>query len=210
MKAGAADNAPAFIAAFWDGCEEVRGQYPEVGLPDVDIVNGILFDHGVPYEIRPPELLARNPQTPIPVQAPEKSIGERSVELVHASLVQADRLLLEQRHARPCRISSGSLRPCRLRSRGSAPGPERSRANMSTTSSGTCAPSTPAARWPEALGWMTRMHGFLSSPSGGDVRHGTQLAADVSPTLKEAHLYCNLTRSYIGYLLAEIADLNSA
>lgn len=40
----------------------------------------------------------------------------------------------------------------------------------------------------------------------GPVRHGTQLAADVSPTLKEAHLYCNLTRSYINYLLAELAE----
>ncbi len=58
----------------------------------------------------------------------------------------------------------------------------------------------------EALGWMTKMHGFLSSPGGGGVRHGTQLAADVSPTLNEAHLYCNLTRSYINYLLAELAN----
>ena len=59
----------------------------------------------------------------------------------------------------------------------------------------------------QALDWMSKMHGFLSSPSGGGVRHGTQLSADVSPSLKEAHLYCNLTRSYINYLLAEIAEL---
>ena len=58
----------------------------------------------------------------------------------------------------------------------------------------------------EALGWMSKMHGFLSSPGGGGVRHGTQLAADVSPSIREAHLYCNLTRSYINYLLAELAE----
>lgn len=57
----------------------------------------------------------------------------------------------------------------------------------------------------EALGWMSKMHGFLSSPRGGGVRHGTELAADVSPSIREAHLYCNLTRSYINYLLAELA-----
>ncbi len=51
----------------------------------------------MPYEVRSPDLLARNPQNPIPVLAPEKSIGERAVELIHASLDQADRLLLEQR-----------------------------------------------------------------------------------------------------------------
>lgn len=55
---------------------------------------------------------------------------------------------------------------------------------------------------------MTKMHGYLSSPGGGGVRHGTQLAADVSPTLREAHLYCNLTRSHINYLLAELAEQN--
>lgn len=72
LMAAMADNAPAFIAAFWDGCEEVRGQYPEVGLPDVDIVNGILFDHGVPYEIRP-----RSLWTSYGLWTPESAWGSR-------------------------------------------------------------------------------------------------------------------------------------
>lgn len=209
MMAGAADNAPAFIAAFWDGCEEVRGQYPEVGLPDVDIVNGILFDHGVPYEIRPPELLARNPQTPIPVQAPEKSIGERSVELIHASLVQADRLLLEQRPRQAVQEILWLLETVSTAFQGIDTGTGTVAGKYFNEIIRDLRGKHHSRTLAEALGWMTKMHGFLSSPSGGGVRHGTQLAADVSPTLKEAHLYCNLTRSYIGYLLAEIAELDS-
>jgi hypothetical protein len=59
----------------------------------------------------------------------------------------------------------------------------------------------------QVLTWITAMHGFLSSPTGGGVRHGTDLAATVSPTPAEARLYCNLTRSYVNFLLAEIVRL---
>ncbi|OYX52081.1 MAG: hypothetical protein B7Y97_02720 [Sphingomonas sp. 32-66-10] len=207
LMAGAAENAPAFIAAFWVGCEEIHAQYPEVGLPDVDIVNALLFEHNVPYEVRPPELLPRNPQAPIAVQAPDKSIGERAVELIHATLEQASRLLLEDRPRQAVQEILWLLETVSTAFHGVDTGTgtvagkyfnEIIRDLRAKHSSRTLA---------EALGWMTKMHGFLSSPSGGGVRHGTQLAADVSPTLKEAHLYCNLTRSYIGYLLAEIAEL---
>lgn len=72
----AASNAPAFISAFWDGCAQVQTEHAEVGLPDADVVNQILYEHKVPYEVRPPALVARHPQTPIVVQAPEKSLGD--------------------------------------------------------------------------------------------------------------------------------------
>jgi len=63
----AAENAPTFISAFWDGCEQVRADYPKVGLPDADVINQILYEHELPYELPPPALLARHPQAPIAV-----------------------------------------------------------------------------------------------------------------------------------------------
>ena len=203
---GAADNAPTFISAFWDGCAQVHAEHPEIGLPDADVVNQILFEHGVPFEVRPPDLLSRNPQTPIAVQAPERSIGEQAVALIHASLDQADRLLLEQRPRQAVQEILWLLETVATAFQGQESGTgmvegkyfnEIIRALRANHRGGTVA---------EALGWMTKMYGFLSSPTGGGVRHGTQLSADMSPSLKEAHLYCNLTRSYINYLLAEIAD----
>lgn len=47
------------------------------------------------------------------------------------------------------------------------------------------------------------MHGYLSSPKGGGVRHGIDLNEGVQLDLHEARLFCNLTRSYISFLLAE-------
>ncbi|WP_420606537.1 hypothetical protein [Novosphingopyxis sp.] len=201
-----ADNAATFIAAFWDGCEQVHREHPTIGLPDVDIINKILFDHGAPFEVRPPGLMPRNPQIPIPVLTPQRSIAEQAVELIHASLDQADRLLLEQRPRPAVQEILWLLETVATAFQGLDTGTgtiEGKYFNEIVRNLRNHHRGGPLA---EALGWMTKMHGFLSSPTGGGVRHGTQLAADVSPTLKEAHLYCNLTRSYINYLLAEAAD----
>jgi hypothetical protein len=59
----------------------------------------------------------------------------------------------------------------------------------------------------EVTRWISKLHGYLSSPSGGGVRHGTHLNATVHIELHEARLYCNLTKSYIDYLLSELARL---
>lgn len=94
---GSPNNAATFISAFWDGCDAVSAEHPGISLPDADVINRILFEHGLLFEVRPPSLLTRNPQTPIAVQAPARSVGERANELIHKSLDEADRLLLEQR-----------------------------------------------------------------------------------------------------------------
>lgn len=62
----------------------------------------------------------------------------------------------------------------------------------------------------QILNWMTTLHGYLSSPTGGGIRHGADLAGDVEVGRNEARLYCNLIRSYIGYLMAEHERLSSS
>jgi hypothetical protein len=203
-----ADNAATFIAAFWDGCMQVQAEHPEIGLPDTNVVNQILFEQGLPFEVRPPDLLPRNPQTPIIVQAPDKTLGEQAVTLVHSSLDQADRLLLEQRPRQAVQEILWLLETVSTAFQGQESGSGKIEGKYFNEIIRALRVNNRGRVLAEALGWMTKMHGFLSSPSGGGVRHGSQLAADVSPTLKEAHLYCNLTRSYINYLLAEVAEVS--
>ncbi|WP_377806574.1 hypothetical protein [Azospirillum sp. A29] len=202
----AADNAPAFISAFWDGCEQVHAEYPKVGLPDADVLNQVLSKHNVPFEVRPPALLARHSQMPITVHAPQKSLGERAYALIHASLDQADRLLLEQRPRQAVQEILWLLETVSTAFNGQESGSGTVEGKYFNEIVRALRKNHPGSALAEALGWMTKMHGFLSSPGGGGVRHGTQLAAGISPTLKEAHLYCNLTRSYINYLLAELPE----
>ncbi|MFT8711961.1 hypothetical protein [Komagataeibacter rhaeticus] len=50
---------------------------------------------------------------------------------------------------------------------------------------------------------MTTLYGFLSSPTGGRVRHGADITNTAEMPRGDAELYCNLIRSYLGYLIAE-------
>ena len=201
----ASDNAPVFISAFWDGCAQVQTEYPEVGLPDADVVNQVLYEHEVPFEVRPPALVSRHPQAPIAVQTPQKSLSERAHELIHTSLDQADRLLLEQRPRQAVQEILWLLETVSTAFQGHESGSGTVEGKYFNEIIRALRKNNGGSALAEALGWMTKMHGFLSSPGGGGVRHGTKLATDVSPSLREAHLYCNLTRSYINYLLAELA-----
>ena len=55
----------------------------------------------------------------------------------------------------------------------------------------------------QILSWVITLHGYLSSPTGGGIRHGTDLRAGVATQPDEARLFCNLIRSYITFLLSE-------
>jgi hypothetical protein len=42
------------------------------------------------------------------------------------------------------------------------------------------------------LNWATTLHGYLSSPTGGGVRHGAILKTDMVMLPREGRLFCNL------------------
>lgn len=61
----------------------------------------------------------------------------------------------------------------------------------------------------QILKWMKTLHGYLSSPTGGGVRHGIDLKEGVAIEPHEARFYCNLIRSYITFLIEEHERRNS-
>lgn len=60
------------------------------------------------------------------------------------------------------------------------------------------------------LEWMANLHGFLSSPTGGGIRHGIDLNKGIEISPNEARLYCNLIRSYTSFLLSEHARFSTS
>jgi hypothetical protein len=46
----------------------------------------------------------------------------------------------------------------------------------------------------QILGWMMTLYGYLSSPTGGGVRHGVDLHEGIALQIDETRLYCNLIR----------------
>lgn len=61
----------------------------------------------------------------------------------------------------------------------------------------------------QVLSWVITLHGYLSSPTGGGVRHGADLKAGVAIRSDEARLFCNLIRSYVTFLLSEHERLSA-
>ncbi len=62
----------------------------------------------------------------------------------------------------------------------------------------------------QALRWAEQLHSHLSNPAGGGVRHGLDLKDGVQIDPNAARLFCNLIKSYIGYLLVEHERLAQA
>ena len=63
--------------------------------------------------------------------------------------------------------------------------------------------SAPGTALDRVVDWLLSLHGFLSSPTGGGVRHGMDLNTGIEMSANEALLFCNLIRSYLSFLLAE-------
>ena len=197
-------NAPLFIEAFYDGCEASRNQ--NLAVPGTDVINDVLADHGVPFRIEPPDLIPTgrdDAAVVIPVPERPPTLAEQAVVVLRRSLARSEELL-EQGRAREAvqeilfilesvatafrgldteagQIGSGYFNQIvrELRQRDARPALDR------------------------ILNWLTTMHGYLSAPAGGGVRHGLDLNRGIEISHSEARLYCNLTRSYLSFLLAE-------
>ena len=60
----AANNAPLFLEAFFDACEELRKRHPNWFVPDQDLINPVLGKYNLGYVINPPHLVCREQETP--------------------------------------------------------------------------------------------------------------------------------------------------
>lgn len=207
---GAASNAPVFIDAFWSGCEEVKVSYPHIAVPDEAVVNAILVEHGEPYEVKPPKLVARGTIAPPVVAIPEMSLSDRAKSLIEKSLLQADRFLLEQRPRQAVQEILWLLETISTAFEGRETSLGTVEGKYFNTIVRDLRRLHHGRTLSEVMGWVSKLHGFLSSPSGGGVRHGANLARGTELSVHEAKLYCNLTRSYIAYLLAELAEPTEA
>ena len=193
----AAGNGPMFINAFYSACLELEAQ--SLAVPDVEQINRVLAENEAGYEIRPPDLVATTVHTPIPVPKLKPSFDEQAKAKIDTSLVQSKQLL-DDGKARPAvqeilwLLESVSTA---FRDDATVTGKYFNEivAELQASSRG-----TPQA---EILRWLKTLHGYLSSPTGGGVRHGVDLKEGVAMEPHEARLYCNLIRSYITFLIEE-------
>jgi len=197
----AAKNAPAFLSAFHGVCEKIAAQFGPKTAPSVAALNRLLEINKIGYVIDPPDLRLREQIETVPIEP------SSLLETAHARFSQAierSHELLKQEKGDEA-VSQiwwllESIVPSFAGLEVDGETVKGAYFNEVTKSlkklSGDAAVLGVVARWLDAL------QAYLSGPEEGGIRHGRALHME-GLKKHEAELFCNLTRSYIAYLLAE-------
>jgi len=195
-------NAPLFIDAFFDACKSCV--YGDIFAPDADIINIMLSKHDVGFEIRPPHLILREAEAPLVVVTKAPPIlAESAIEVIEESLRRSEKLLSDGQCRESVQETLWVLETVSTAFRGLDTATNTVGGKYFNKIIKELRHSNQGSTFECILKWMINMHGYLSSPTGGGVRHGLDLNAGVAISGNEAHLLCNLIRSYISFLLVE-------
>ena len=200
----AAANAPLFIEAFYDACESFRGEDSDVWVPDAEMINEVLAKHGVGYAVRPPRLEPREDTAPVvPVAEPPPTLTERAADILHTSLTRSDQLLSQGRGREAVQEILWLLETVVTAFRGLETATGTVEGKYFNQIVRELRDIDPSNTLKHALESVVRLHGYLSSTTGGGVRHGLDLDVGVPISDNEARLFCNLIRSYLSFFLIE-------
>ncbi|RVP97125.1 hypothetical protein [Sinorhizobium meliloti] len=202
----AAENAPLFIEAFYDGCEALRSD--DFTLPEVSRINRILAEHQAGFEIRPPAIIAVGVHEPIPVPERYQSLDEQAQDLVQQSLRDSERLLSEGHPRQAVQEILWLMESVLTAFKGLSAGETTIEAKYFNKIALELRTKMKGQTIEQVLIWLTTLHGYLSSPTGGGVRHGVDLKSGITVNADEGRLYCNLIRSYVTFLMTEHGRLS--
>jgi hypothetical protein len=204
----AATNAPLFIEAFYDACQSLQHTHPEYAVPDIAMINRVLSNNNAGYQIQPPDLVLQNPQQPIEVPDEPLSLDQQAQAIIQHSLKQSEQFLSEGRDRQAVQELLWLLETVSTAFQGLDTGSGTVQGKYFNKIADDLRRHHKGKILEQVLSWVTTLHGFLSSPTGGGVRHGTDLKTAIVIQPNEARLFCNLIRSYITYLMAEHARLS--
>lgn len=199
----AAANAPLFIEALYSACASFGNIDADAWAPDADMINEVLARHQIGYVIRPPRLEPREDMAPVVVVAPPPTLAERAVDLLQGSLTRSEELLSQGRGREAVQESLWLLETVTTAFRGMETATGTVEGKYFNHIVRDLRGLEPDGSLKRILDWITTLHGYLSSPTGGGVRHGLDLDAGVLIGDNEARLFCNLIRSYLSFLLIE-------
>jgi hypothetical protein len=207
----AAMNAPLFIVAFFDACETLQTKNPEIYTPGEAMINEILAEHGVQFEIRLPNLLERGAfpaEVAVPQQIP--SLDEQANGIIQESLRLSEQFLAEGRDRQAVQEVLWLLETVSTSFQGVDTGSGTVQSKYFNKIADELQRYNKGKTLEQVLVWVKALHGYLSSPTGGGVRHGMDLKTGFAVGPNDARLFCNLVRCYINFLLIEHAQLGKA
>lgn len=203
----AGENAPMFIEAFFDTGQALKNQNEEFVVPNVTIINHVLSSNNAGYELSPPNLIARNAPASIPLEELPPSLDALAHERIQRSWKKAEDYLTAGENRQAVQEILWLLETVSTVFQGIPVGESTIQGKYFNKIADELRQHRKGQVAEQAVTWMKTLHGYLSSPTGGGVRHGGTLNADTEMTAHEARLFCNLIRSYLNFLLDEYESL---
>jgi len=203
----AANNAPVFVAAFYRACTEAAERFGATNAPDVATINRLLEKYRIGYIIDPPKLRLREIIDVVPVRP--TALLQQAHEKFRNAIERSEGLLRENKGEEAVNHIWWLLESVSTAFSGVIIGEHKIEGDYFNV----VAKSIQGAAGGSMLGtvarWLTALQAYLSGPDQAGIRHGRHLHLEgLYP--HEAVLLCNLTRSYVAYLLAEYERLTSA
>lgn len=209
----ASENAPVFIDAFWTASQTITDKFSWVDpskilVPSEDDLNQLLKKFNIGYVIKADSLEIKNDDHKL-IQIPETelSLEEETVLKIRKSLDDADKLLLQGNHRAALQEALWLLESVATVFQGHETELHSVEGKYFNKIIKDLKTAYKGQNIEMILKWITNLHGYLSSPTGGGVRHGLDLNKGIEISPNEAKLYCNLIRSYTSFLLSEYKRL---
>lgn len=200
----ASENGPGFIVGFLNSTEELANS--GFAIPTIDNINSLFIKHNIGFFISFNELKLREYSTPAIQEKPElkiTNINEQNIKLIMSSLERSEELLNKGYCKEAVQESLWLLETIVTGFKGLETESGKIEGKYFNTIIKELKKDNTDSVFSNVLSWITSLHGFLSSPTGGGVRHGTDLKESIVISNEEARLYFNLIRSYTNYLIFE-------
>lgn len=205
----ASQNAPLFIEAFYDACTDLAESEENLPVPGLDILNKILLKHGTFYQIVPPNLVRNASEIPAPIPEIPVSLDQKAQDIIQASFSDSQKLLAEGRYRQAVQEVLWLLETVSTAFQGINTGDTSIEGKYFNKIIEQLRQHNQGTSLDQIIGWITKLHGYLSAPTGGGIRHGMHLKDGVATSPSEAKLYCNLIISYTSFLLSEYERLKA-
>ena len=193
----AAANAPLFIEAFYKACHGLNAG------PPLSIINQILANNNTGFQINLPNLEFTGEVQHVAASISTPSLEADAQSIVQQSLGQIQKAVAEGRSRQAVQESLWLLETVATAFRGEAIAESQIEGKYFNKIAQELRRDGSAPNLKQVIDWMFAFHGYLSSPQGGGVRHGADIRNPLRMSDNDALLYCNLTRSYIAYLIGE-------
>lgn len=203
MMSAAADNAALFIQAFCSGCETLRSFDTELPVPSIDRINRILGKHSAAFRVEDGALVTAAKHRPVQVPTRPPSLDEQAHEVIQAALSQSEILLAKGQGRQAVAELLWVLESVSTGFDGAEAAGGTIKGKYFNAIVKEMQAKTLSTHQRQVLAAMVALHGYLSSPTGGGIRHGQDLQKGTPLTANDALVFCNIIRSYITYMLGE-------